>query len=252
MKHLTLISAITFFVLASCAPQSRSTLVPALTADMLVIETYELTGAPDPDTLRFTSVDGRGFTSADLEVCESFPSKQVKDSPLALSVKLQDDTIVAEESAQADNSEGSIIVTRNGEEIFRTAAGGISPINPLQDLWAYDDHWVLETNLFLEDKPFNGRVFLDGESIGQQNGYEEVFNFQTISKRPFYFFRRNGKVDAWFDGQEVSLGYDDVPHYQCCSASSLNPRAFLSAVVFFGVKGDTWYFVRIGVPGVLD
>lgn len=249
MKPRPLILTITLLVLASCTTLSQNAPVSTLTADMLVIETYELNGKPDSDSARFTSVDRREFTSADFEISEPFPSRQVKDMPLAYSVTLQGDTIVAEQYA---NSEDYITVTRNGEEIFRTSAGGISPINSLQNLWTYDDHWVLETNLFLTDKPFNGQVFLDGASIGQQNGYEEVFNFQTINGRPFYFFRHNGKVDAWFDGQEIALGYDDVPHYACCSDSWLNPRALQGAVLFFSMKSDTWYFVRIGAPGVLQ
>ncbi len=96
-----------------------------------------------------------------------------------------------------------------------------------------------------------GQVFLDGLSIGQENGYDEVFNFQTINSRPFYFFRHNDKVDAWFDGQVISLDYDNVPHYVCCADSWFNPKAFQGAVLFFGTKNNTWFFVRIGAPGVL-
>lgn len=248
MKSITFIVAITLLALASCTAQStQSQTDPALTADKLVVQTYELSGKPDSASPSFKSVDGREFTPADFEVSEPFPSRQVKDAPLTLSVTLGSDTIVAE---QVDSG-NYITVMRNGEEIFRTDAGGISPMPPLQNLWTYDDHWVLEANLFLLDKPFNGQVFLDGVSIGQQNGYDEVFNFQTINGAPFYFFRHNGKVDAWFDGQVIPLGYDDVQHYVCCADSWLNPKALQGAVLFFGTKGNTWYFVRLGAPGVL-
>jgi putative hemolysin len=239
-----------------CRPENQSTPIPSapqkLTADMLVIETYELTGAPDMETLQFTSVQGRKFTASDFEISTPFPSRQLDGTPLKFSVTLNGDTIIAEENNQACNFESCITVTRNSKEIFQTDAGGISPISALQNLWAYDDHWVLETNLFLTDKPFNGQIFVDGTSLDQQYGYEEAFNFQTIDGHPFYFFRRNGKVDAWFDGQEISLGYDDVPHYRCCSESALNPRARQGAVLFFGTIGDTWYFARILAPDVFE
>lgn len=251
MKTIPFTLVIALLALVACTAQpAPGQSAPALTADKLVIQTYELSGKPNSDTGSFKSMDGREFTAADLEVSQPFPSRQVKDMPLALSVTLGGDardTIVAEQS----NSENYIVVTRSGKEIFRTDAGGISPMPALQNLWAYDDHWVLETNLFLADKPFNGQVFLDGVSIGQQNGYDEVFNFQTINGRPFYFFRQNGKVDAWFDGQVIPLGYENVQHYVCCADSWLNPKALQGAVLFFGTKGDTWYFVQIAAPGVL-
>jgi len=248
MKHLTFTLVIALLALVACtSPATQSPSASVLTADKLVIQTYELSDKPDSASTGFKSVAGREFTAADLEVSQPFPSKQVNDMPLTLSVMLGSDTIVAE---QVDTG-NYIVVKRNGKEIFRTDAGGISPMVPLQNLWVYDNQWVLEINFFLADKPFNGQVYLDGVSIGQQNSYDEVFNFQTLNGRPFYFFRQQGKVDAWFDGQVVPLGYDEKQHYVCCADSWLNPKAFQGAALFFGTKGKTWYFVRVGAPGVL-
>jgi len=223
-----------------------------LNVDQLVIETYELTGRPDPETLQFTAVDGQEFNADDFEISAPFPSNQMEGTPLRFTVTLNGDTLIASQDVQPCEFAGCINVTRNGKEIFRTDAGGISPIEPLRGLWTYDDHWVVETNLYLDETPFNGQIFVDGEALNAQNGYQESFNFQTINGRPFYFFRRDGKVDAWYDGEEISLGYDDVPHYLCCGDSGLNPKAKQEAVLFFGNKGDQWYFVRITASGVLD
>jgi putative hemolysin len=223
-----------------------------LSVDQLVIETYELSGNPDPETLQFTSIDGTEFTAADFEISTPFPSNQMEGIPLRFTVTIDGDTYTASENIQPCEFEECINVTRNGEEIFRTNAGGISPIEPLRGLWTYDNHWVLETNLFLDGKPFTGQIFVDGESLNAQNGYEESFSFQTINGRPFYFFRRDGKVNTWFDGKEIPLSYDDVPHYLCCGDSGLNPKARQGAVLFFGNKDDQWYFVRLAAPGVLD
>ena len=220
-------------------------------ANALVVETIELIGSPDPETLQFTSIDGRQFTAADFEISKPFPSNQVEGIPLRFTVMLNGDNFIASQDSQPCEFEGCINVTRNGDEIFRIDAGGISPIEPLRSFWTYDNHWVLETNLFLSDKPFNGQIFVDGEALNEENGYEESFNFQTINGRPFYFLRRNGKVDAWFDGKEIPLGYDDVPHYLCCGDSGLNPKSGQDALLFFGNKGSQWYFVRISAPGML-
>ena len=223
-----------------------------LNVDQLVIETYELTGRPDPETLQFTAVDGQEFNADDFEISAPFPSNQMEGTPLRFTVTLNGDTLIASQDVQPCEFAGCINVTRNGKEIFRTDAGGISPIEPLRGLWTYDDHWVVETNLYLDETPFNGQIFVDGEALNAQNGYQESFGFQTINGRPFYFFRRDGKVDAWYDGEEISLGYDDVPHYLCCGDSGLNPKAKQEAILFFGNKGDQWYFVRITASGVLD
>jgi putative hemolysin len=222
------------------------------TDDQLVIETFELTGRPDPETLQFTSVDGQEFNAADFEISTPFPSNQMEGTPLRFTVKLNGDTLIASQDIQPCEFVGCINLTRSGEEIFRTDAGGISPIEPLRGLWTYDDHWVLETNLYLDETPFNGQLFVDGEALNAQYGYQESFNFQTINDRPFYFFRRDGKVDAWYDGQEISLGYQDVPHYLCCGDSGLNPVARQGAVLFFGNNGDKWYFIQIAAPAVLN
>ena len=220
--------------------------------DQLVIETYELTGRPNPETLQFTSIDGQEFSAADFQICSSFLSNQMEGTPLRFTVTLNGDTLIASQDIQPCEFVGCINLTRNGEEIFRTDAGGISPIEPLRGLWTYDDHWVLEVNRFLDETPFNGQIFVDGEALNGQNDYQESFNFQTIKGLPFYFFRRSGKVDAWYDGKEISLGYDDIPHYLCCGDSGLNPKARQGAVLFFGNKGNKWFFVRMGAPGVLD
>lgn len=261
MKWTLTLTTILLLLTSCTAPQTpptpasvstTATPLPKLTVDQLVIETYELAGKPNVELVRFTSTQGREFTTADFEISAPFPSKQLEGMPLRYAVTLNGDTIVAAQYAQACENGNCITVTRNDKEIFRTDAGEISPINPLQNLWTYDDHWILETNLFLADTPFNGQIFVDGVSLNQEYGYDEAFNFQTINGQPFYFYRHNGKVNAQFDGQKIPLGYDDVPHYLCCSDSGLNPRAWQNAVLFFGTIDETWHFIRIGAPAVFE
>jgi putative hemolysin len=228
----------------ACSPKKEN-------AEKLDIRTHELKARPDSESMKFTSLDGREFSSADLEVGTPFPSNQVEGDPFRLTLTIGTDVFVASQFVEPCEFEGCITVTQNGAEIFRTDAGGISPINPLQGLWTFDGHWVLETNRFLTDTPFNGQIFIGEISLNEQNGYDESFGFQTIGGRPFYFFRRDGKVDAWFDGTEIPLGYDDVPHYRCCSDATLNPRARQEAVLFFGNKGEQWYFEEMALPALL-
>jgi hypothetical protein len=45
------------------------------------------------------------------------------------------------------------------------------------------------------------------------------------------------------------LGYDAITHYQCCSDSTLNPRASENMVAFFASTGIDWYYVELGLFG---
>ncbi len=50
-----------------------------------------------------------------------------------------------------------------------------------------------------------------------------------------------------YAGKEAMLGYDQVPHFGCCSAGALNPRHYPGLVSFFAVREGAWYYVEAGV-----
>ena len=91
-----------------------------------------------------------------------------------------------------------------------------------------------------------GQVIVDGVSLNQRYGYQEIFGFRLLNGQPFYFFRKDGKIGAVYAGQPVLLGYDTIPHYGCCSAGELNPRRSGSMIWFFAERGGAWYYVEIG------
>ena len=132
------------------------------------------------------------------------------------------------------------------------AVGPASPLLALQGLWAYDGHWALETALQGDEqsggdayRPGTGQVTADGSPLDDRLGHEEAFGFQTLAGKPFYFFKRQGKIDANYDGVDVALSYDEIAHYNCCTESSYNPNL----VTFLGRRGDAWSY---GVIGVFD
>ena len=67
--------------------------------------------------------------------------------------------------------------------------------------------------------------------------YEEAFGFQILSGTPFFFFQKEGKIGFSYNEQETMLSYDEVPHFNCCSESVLNPIAALEMVAFFARTG---------------
>lgn len=214
----------------------------------LLILTWELPAPPEIDPLKFYTKDLVSHTLQDIQQGELFaPSERgIIDSGIGFWATLGKDKLVA-----TYDEKNWVTVTRNGQEIYKISTGDVSPVTPLQTLWVYDNHWVLETNFYIKGKPFHGHLTEDGILLNEKYGYEEAFGFQTIDGQPFYLFKKDGKINAWYAGQEIHLRFDQVPHYNCCSAFELNPRQWTNMVIFFGVRGKTWYFVQIGTPDAL-
>ena len=148
-----------------------------------------------------------------------------------------------------------ILVYKNDSLLLTIPVGQASPVNPVWGFWAVDGSWYLETATSTVTLTDNGNVintqtlgdiYQDGESLNAREGYEESFGFQTISSRPFYFYQRDGSLGYFYDGQEYSLGYDEIPHYQCCSGAAYNPIMAKNMVAFYANKGEQLYYVEIG------
>jgi hypothetical protein len=228
---------------------------PIANAAGLIIVTREIQRWINGDNLDFVTVDGTENTGSTIGTGSSFSPSTVGPSNGGLMAKVGNDLFTAVLSYNHDSSQSWVIVQRNGTEIYRISTGPSSPVEPLRGLWSYDTHWVLEVASITEKKIGNngieidtkGELIEDGRSLNSQYGYDEAFNFQTLGERPFYFFQKNGKIDAWYDGQVVSLGYDHISHYGCCIAAQRNPRMFTNMIVFFGSRGQTDYFVQISL-----
>ncbi|MEZ0396767.1 MAG: hypothetical protein ABWK53_10120 [Anaerolineales bacterium] len=141
----------------------------------------------------------------------------------------------------------TLIVLRNEDEIYRMDLGIAGPVPLLRGLWLYDHHWVVEVAVGTPTGMPLGGIIVDGELLNVTYGYEEAFGFQTMAGRPFYFFQRNGRVGAVYDGREIALDYDAVHHYYCCSGAAFNPEPAENMVSFFAQRNGVWYYVEIGV-----
>lgn len=220
------------------------TVLPTQTAAGLVIVTRKVWGAPELDPLKFRTWQGESFTAPTMGHGDEFTFNWL-NNVLGMELDVGSDKYIGQEVYDNDGV-GQVVLTRNGQEIYKIDAGHGSPISALRGLWAYDDHWVLETNYYTDDKPFNGKITQDGVLLNDANEYEEAFNFQTINGRPFYFFKKDGIINASYDGQLIPLGYEKIPHYSCCSEGETNPRMWKNMVAFFGIRGKEWHFVQIG------
>jgi hypothetical protein len=253
---LTTIPAATITIPATetveaAVPVVRAT--PLVLPAGLAVEEYLLKTAPEPEgLLYFTYGDPRSIHTK--ERAKILPDPYCSGGVVSMCASLGSSSLVAEEIYSNDGSSGNVILKQDGVEIYRIASGPGSPVNSLRGLWVYDGHWALEAAMITETQLGNttmvnavGRIIVDGKVLNDSFGYEESFGFQTINGRPFYFFKRNGQIGASFDGVEIPLAYDQVPHYGCCSAAELNPRRSQNMVEFFATRETNWYYVEIGV-----
>lgn len=218
----------------------------------LLVRIWELAAPPEIDPLKFITKDLETHTAPEIGYGEIFITAWVDSAPPSVAVWIGDKRLVARDIFDMGNGSVSVYIGNVSKEaIYSIETGKGSPISGLQGFWAYDNHWMLETNFYSDDTPINGRITEDGILINEKYGYEEAFGSQPIEGKPFYFFKRDGKIDAWYNGQEITLGFDQIPHYGCCSAAELNPKRWTNMVAFFGVRGKTWYFVQIGTPETL-
>jgi len=155
-----------------------------------------------------------------------------------------------------ENGKDIAQVMSNGNVIFSTTIEPPGTTSAFRVLTVYDNHWVFEiaqektplpSNTQLVDSFFAGEIFVDGQSLNDLHGYDESYGFQTIHGRPFYFYKRDGKIGVSFDGQEIALDYEGVWHYGCCSGGALNPRMAQNIIGFYAWRGDQWYYTEIGV-----
>lgn len=216
----------------------------------LQLEQHLLTGAPSPDPLSFEPVD-EGMQNvldrhADLRASRFHPETTTyQGNPALLPLGIGSDLLAVLITSTQDPPQQTAEVIRNGQSIFSTSAGLPSPVFPLIGLWSYGNHWALEI-LYATPEAWRGEIYIDGESVNAAGDYDEVFGFQLLAGKPFYFTSHAGQIGYSFGGQLTDLGFDQVTHYNCCAESTLNPVQAEQMVAFFAQRGQDWYYVELG------
>ena len=130
----------------------------------------------------------------------------------------------------------SIDLLEEGQTVYRFSTFFGADFG-LETFQVWQDHWLLEIRGFL---------IQDGEILNDQLGYEEIFDWQLIHGKPFFFFRKGPRVGISYDGQVQPVYYDDVAHYLCCGTGGNNPYYNGIFISFFAQRDGVWYFVQAG------
>jgi len=56
----------------------------------------------------------------------------------------------------------------------------------------------------------DGQVEVDGRSLNQELGYDEIFGWRLLEGKPFYFLRKDNRIGISYDGQAFPYQYDEV------------------------------------------
>jgi hypothetical protein len=158
------------------------------------------------------------------------------------------DKLLSAEISDAGGGASRLRVYLGEQMVYETEFNYVSTYAPMDGLATFGGHWglaLLDAKVDTAQGPQEyDRVILDGKDINSVKGYEQSFEFGVLDGSPFYFYQKGGKIGISFDGQEMAKGYDEVPHYQCCMPSLLNPGRSMNAVWFFARRGSEWYYVE--------
>lgn len=142
-------------------------------------------------------------------------------------------------SVRWDYQRGQAQVVQGGQQIF--AFAGVYLVDmPVKGLWSWDGHWLLEVDGFLVQ---------DGQVLNELLGYEEIFGWQLLNGKPFYYFRKGPRVGISYEEGILPVYYDEVIHYRCCEPSIFNNAGNQDMVWFYGLRQGIWYYVEMGVYG---
>lgn len=222
-----------------------------LQSNGLSIQEVELKAHPDSESRSFVPVKGTAS-----EILAKHQEERKKNVDLigfeSHETWLKNKRIVAMQIFSKPDADFAriIVISQDDTEIFRLVIENPVPTYPsLLGLWTYGDEWFIETTQSNKtgEYPYAvGDIIRTGQSLNMVYGYDESFGFQLLAGKPFYFYKKDGKFSASYDGQDMMIEYDEVPHYLCCSAGGINPIKSENMVSFFGKKGIKWYYVEIG------
>ena len=145
---------------------------------------------------------------------------------------------LGDQLAYAAVSDSGVSVLSGSNTLFKAEGSPNAAGSELQTFG--DGHWALETD---------GKVFVDGRDLANEHHYDQVFDWQQIEGRPFYFYQRGGLIHMNYAGQNLPLNYDQVVHGDTGETAIFNPGGNEHMIWFYALRDGLWYYVEAGVFG---
>jgi hypothetical protein len=218
----------------------------------LILEEYPLEGPPDSDAGTFSPIGTSQETvlakrknQREKTVYNRIYQAEGEVYPRTDSLGPGPEYTAVLEDSDSEPFRQSVTIYKDDQYIFSVDAGLPSPILPLQGLWSTPGRWVLEV-CFIDEGTQQGRVFQNGDFLNYSLGYQDIFGFQLLAEKNFYFFEDESGLGYSYDDQITRLPYEEIIHYGCCSAATLNPITAERMVAFFATTGEDWFYVELG------
>lgn len=64
--------------------------------------------------------------------------------------------------------------------------------------------------------------FLHNTILNTDLSASEMFGFQLLTEKPFYFYEKDGVINATYNGESLPVQYQQVIHYRCCEPAAFN------------------------------
>jgi hypothetical protein len=198
--------------------------------------------------------EGRNFFPLDMSLEDVMAKRAAeRETPLRSKDDTLDDKALSYSVGNLQGR-GEVIVKLGGKTIFSAPYGDDAPVNPVGGHWVLEGKWILEliqintrtvdNTVYTETR---GDIIIDGKSMNERFGYDESFAFQPLAENFFYFYKKDGKIGFFFDGQHIQTDFTAIPHYACCSGAANNPFHYQNMISFFSGKGEENLYVEIGV-----
>lgn len=137
------------------------------------------------------------------------------------------------------------IVSESGNVIYETSLPSNPVMAPIQSFQSWNGHWILEKE---------GEVVMDGKSLNEELGFDEIFEWRIIQGEPFFFVfaDESSTYSMVYAGKLLDQKYDDIAHYQCCEPAMFNPDGTSYMTWFYAVRDGKWYYVEAGIYPELE
>jgi hypothetical protein len=136
------------------------------------------------------------------------------------------------------HTDRSQVLVQQGDKAIYTIPVEFAVADPVKGLWAWEGHWVLEVD---------GQVIVDGKSLNEEQGYDEIFGWRPLNGQPFYFFKTGDRIRVSYADEVLPYQYEEVIHYRCCGPAAFNVGNSEVMVWFHALKNGMWYYVEMGI-----
>ena len=138
-----------------------------------------------------------------------------------------------------DSNSSEVVLWKNGEITYRYTISDPIVGNPTISLYSWEGKWALKVG---------DEVLINGISLNDELGYDAVIHWQLLDGKPFYIFRKEGKIRLSYEGQTLPYQppYDEVIHDRCCEAAEFNVSGNPHMVWFYARRNGWWNYVEIG------